>query len=42
MISKFALAAMLAAAVSLTGGAAFAAASDYAFEAVDGRDEEGR
>ena len=34
MISKFTLAAMLAVAVSLTGGAAFAAASDYAFEAV--------
>ena len=34
MISKSMLAAMLAVAVSLTGGAAVAAASDYAFEAV--------
>ena len=34
MISKFTLAAMLAVAVSLTSGAAFAAASDYAFELV--------
>ena len=34
MISKSMLAAMLAVAVSLTGGAAFAAASDYAFEPV--------
>jgi hypothetical protein len=34
MISKFMRAAMLAVAVSLTSGAAFAAASDYAFEAV--------
>ena len=34
MISKFTLAAMLAVSVSLTGGTAFAAASDYAFEAV--------
>jgi hypothetical protein len=34
MISKFPLAAALAAALSLTAGAAFAGASDYAFEAV--------
>ena len=34
MISKFPLAAAIAATLSLTGGAAFAAASDYAFEAV--------
>ena len=34
MISKFTLAAMLAVAVSLTSGAAVAAASDYAFELV--------
>ena len=34
MISKSMLAAMLAVAVSLAGGAAFAAASDYAFELV--------
>src|SRR6266542_4405990 len=34
MSSKFAFAAMLAVAVSLTSGAAFAAASDYAFEPV--------
>ena len=34
MISKSMLAAMLAVAVSLTGGTAFAAASDYAFELV--------
>jgi hypothetical protein len=34
MISKFPLAAALAAALSLMSGAAFAAASDYVFEAV--------
>ena len=34
MISKFPLAAVLAAALSLTSGAAFAAASDYTFEPV--------
>lgn len=34
MIPKLPLAAVLAAALSLTAGAAFAAASDYAFEAV--------
>jgi hypothetical protein len=34
MISKLTLAAMLAVAVSLTSGAAMAAASDYAFEPV--------
>jgi hypothetical protein len=34
MTSKFTLAAMLAVAVSLTSGAAMAAASDYAFEPV--------
>src|SRR5512134_1430872 len=34
MISKLPLAAVLAAALSLTAGAAFAAASDYAFEPV--------
>jgi hypothetical protein len=34
MISKFPLAAVLTAALSLTNGAAFAAASDYAFEPV--------
>ena len=34
MISKFTLAAMLVVAVSLTSGAATAAASDYAFEPV--------
>ena len=34
MTSKFALAAMLAVAVSLTSGAAVAAARDYAFESV--------
>lgn len=34
MITKFPLAAVLAAALSLTSGAAFAAAGDYAFEPV--------